>query len=87
VPRQPAQPQAGYQQPPILSQQSEAAAAAAFRELSESLLTRAVGGRPLEELTTDLMRGMLKQWLDDNLPSLVERLVRDEIQRVARRGR
>jgi cell pole-organizing protein PopZ len=29
---------------------------------------------------------MLKQWLDENLPSLVERLVREEIERVARRG-
>jgi cell pole-organizing protein PopZ len=30
---------------------------------------------------------MLKQWLDDNLPVLVERLVRAEIERVARGGR
>jgi cell pole-organizing protein PopZ len=28
---------------------------------------------------------MLKQWLDDNLPKLVERLVREEIERVVRR--
>ena len=30
---------------------------------------------------------MLKQWLDDNLPKLVERLVREEIERVVRRPR
>jgi cell pole-organizing protein PopZ len=30
---------------------------------------------------------MLKQWLDQNLPGLVERLVAEEIERVARRGR
>jgi len=30
---------------------------------------------------------MLKQWLDEHLPSMVERLVREEIERVARRGR
>jgi cell pole-organizing protein PopZ len=29
---------------------------------------------------------MLKQWLDENLPEMVERLVREEIARVARRG-
>ena len=27
---------------------------------------------------------LLQEWLDDNLPTLVERLVREEIERVAR---
>jgi len=31
-----------------------------------------------------MLRPMLKQWLDDNLPGIVERLVRQEIERVAR---
>ena len=35
----------------------------------------------------EMLRPMLKSWLDDNLPSLVERLVRAEIQRVARGAR
>jgi hypothetical protein len=34
-----------------------------------------------------LLRPLLKSWLDDNLPNLVERLVRQEIERVARPGR
>jgi cell pole-organizing protein PopZ len=34
-----------------------------------------------------MLRPMLKQWLDDNLPAVVERLVRAEIERVARGGR
>lgn len=38
----------------------------------------------LERMMRDLLRPMLKDWLDDNLPSLVERLVRAEIERVAR---
>ncbi|MGI3903806.1 MAG: PopZ family protein [Janthinobacterium lividum] len=38
----------------------------------------------LERVMRDLLRPMLKTWLDDNLPSLVERLVRSEIERVAR---
>ena len=41
----------------------------------------------IENLTREMLRPMLKNWLDDNLPSLVERLVRAEIQRVARGGR
>jgi uncharacterized protein len=35
-------------------------------------------------MVRDMLRPMVKTWLDDNLPTLVERLVREEIQRVAR---
>jgi uncharacterized protein len=34
-----------------------------------------------------MLRGLIKQWLDANLPTLVEELVREEIERVARKGR
>lgn len=40
--------------------------------------------RSLDEVAEDLLRPMLQEWLDDNLPTLVERLVREEIERVAR---
>jgi cell pole-organizing protein PopZ len=33
-----------------------------------------------------MLRPMLKEWLDDHLPDVVERLVRAEIERVARGG-
>lgn len=38
----------------------------------------------LEDLAGEMMRPLLQEWLDDNLPTLVERLVREEIERVAR---
>ena len=41
----------------------------------------------LDRVLHDLMRPLLKTWLDENLPTLVERLVRTEIERVARGGR
>ena len=72
---------------PLMSAQAEAAAETAFRQLSDTLLSRATGERSIEEMTKDLLRGMIKQWLDANLPALVEDLVREEIERVARRGR
>lgn len=72
---------------PLLSRQSEAQTESAFQQLSDALLARATGDRSLEEMTRDMLRGMLKQWLDANLPSIVEDMVREEIQRVARRGR
>ena len=82
----------GYYEPPaaaprMLSNHAEAATQAAFRHLSETLFSQGMGGRSLEAVTQELLRGMLKQWLDDNLPPLVERLVREEISRVARNGR
>jgi hypothetical protein len=41
-------------------------------------------GRTLESLVRELLRPMLKTWLDDHLPPIVERLVREEIQRMSR---
>src|SRR5262249_29847723 len=41
-------------------------------------------GRSLESLVRELLRPILKHWLDDHLPAMVERLVREEIQRMAR---
>jgi hypothetical protein len=38
----------------------------------------------VERMTREMLRPMLKVWLDDNLPTVVERLVRAEIERVAR---
>ncbi|MDX2103355.1 MAG: DUF2497 domain-containing protein [Alphaproteobacteria bacterium] len=41
----------------------------------------------LEDLVKDALRPVLKEWLDQNLPPIVEELVRQEIQRVAQHGR
>lgn len=40
--------------------------------------------RSFDEIAEEMLRPMLQEWLDDNLPTLVERLVREEIERVAR---
>ncbi len=53
--------------------------------LAETLAMRALGERPIGDSAHELLRGMLKQWLDENLPKIVERLVREEIERVVRR--
>ena len=42
--------------------------------------------RTLEDLVKEIMRPMIKEWLDSNLPPLVERLVGREIDRLARRA-
>ncbi len=43
------------------------------------------GARTLEEMVMELMRPMLKEWLDKNLPSTVDRLVQKEIERISRK--
>jgi cell pole-organizing protein PopZ len=70
---------------PFASVETEAAVAASFQALSTTVALQSTA--MIESLTRDMLRPMLKSWLDDNLPSIVERLVRAEIQRVARGGR
>jgi uncharacterized protein len=70
----------------VMSAGTSEAAAQSFQRLAETVMQRALGERPVEEVTRELLRGMLRQWLDENLPQLVERIVREEIERVARRG-
>jgi cell pole-organizing protein PopZ len=77
LPRQ-APPTAGG----LLSPRANAAVAASFDELARVLEDRGV--RQIDRAVEDLLRPMLKRWLEDNLPSLVERLVREEIERVSR---
>lgn len=74
-------------QPPILSGAPAQAVQSAFNRLAETVLARAIGEQSIEEMTQELLKAMLKQWLDENLPDMVERLVREEIERVARTGR
>ena len=66
----------------LLSAATTAAVGAAFDTLARTAQVR--GGRTVEELVSELLRPMLKTWLDENLPGMVERLVRAEIERVSR---
>lgn len=43
------------------------------------------GGRTLEDMVLELMKPMLKAWLDENLPATVDRLVQKEVERIARK--
>ncbi len=69
----------------LLSDQASSAVTSAFGQLANTVLSS--NARTLEDLVKDMLKPMLKTWLDDNLPLMVERLVRAEIERVARGGR
>jgi len=70
---------------PLTSALTESSVASSFAALFTSRLLP--DEKAVAEMTRDLLRPMLKAWLDDNLPMMVERLVRAEIERVARGGR
>jgi uncharacterized protein len=67
---------------PIISQATAAAVDSAFNALAHTVLVQ--NAKTLEDLVKEMLRPMLQHWLDNNLPTLVERLVRAEIERVAR---
>jgi cell pole-organizing protein PopZ len=67
----------------LISDETGSAVAAAFQTLSAARPAMP-GPEVMEAMARELLRPMLKEWLDDNLPTIVERLVRAEIERVAR---
>jgi hypothetical protein len=69
-------------QQPILAQSTVSAVESAFNTLAHTVLSN--NARTLEDLVKEMLRPMLKSWLDDNLPGLVERIVKAEIERVSR---
>lgn len=79
---QPFAPEAETDHKALVSAETREQVARSFGELAE-----AIDGsqrRSLDEMAEEMLRPMLQEWLDDNLPTLVERLVREEIERVAR---
>jgi uncharacterized protein len=75
-------PEANETPPAIISEKAGRQVAAAFEELSEAFA--ASRQRSFDEMAEEMLRPMLREWMDNNLPVLVERLVREEIERVAR---
>jgi uncharacterized protein len=67
---------------PLLSPEAGQTVTSAFEALSVNLAAR--GAEIAQGMAREMLRPMLKAWLDENLPGIVERLVRAEIERVAR---
>ncbi|MET0336482.1 MAG: DUF2497 domain-containing protein [Caulobacter sp.] len=67
----------------LVGDQAAAAAASAFTSLSAAI-TMPKEGRTLEDVVREMLRPMLKSWLDDNLPRIVEAQVAQEVERIAR---
>jgi hypothetical protein len=75
----------------LLAPETEAAATTSVGNLMRRLATERTlhvhrGGPTIEDIVREELRPLLKQWLDANLPDLVERLVQTEIERVVHRS-
>ncbi|SFK22946.1 hypothetical protein SAMN05444581_10478 [Methylocapsa palsarum] len=68
----------------LVSPRAEASVAAAFNALAASRFAK--NADAIAALTTEALRPLIKAWLDENLPPLVERLVAAEIERITREG-
>lgn len=68
--------------PAIISEQAGKQVSAAFGELNDAYAARS--RKSFDEIAAEMMKPMLQDWLDNNLPTLVEKLVREEIERIAR---
>ncbi len=72
---------------PATAQASTAALARLTRAVApEERPVAPTSGRTIEELVIELLRPQLKEWLDQNLAPLVERVVEQEIKKLARRA-
>lgn len=68
----------------LMSSNTSTSVSASFQALAQTMMLQ--NSDMIESSIRGMLKPMLKQWLDDNLPPLVERLVRAEIERVARGG-
>lgn len=69
---------------PAMTSVSSLSALAAAVDTHRRAVDPSIGPRTIEDLVKEVMRPMIKEWLDDNLPGLVERMVGREIERLTR---
>jgi cell pole-organizing protein PopZ len=67
----------------LVSPLTATAAASAFGQLSAAIAMPR-NGVTLEDVVRDLLRPLLKDWLDANLPEIVQAAVAEEVERIAR---
>ncbi len=79
---QAAEMQEGEQRGQLISREVNNAVHAAFSALEQTVLTN--NSRTLEDVVREMLQPILTVWLEDNLPGMVERLVRLEIEQISR---
>ena len=73
----------------ILSSGTQAAAMDSIAKLTKNMpinKSRSYDGVTLEDIVREMLHPMLREWMDDNLPPMVERIVQKELEKLARRA-
>ncbi|MCJ8155911.1 DUF2497 domain-containing protein [Sphingomonas sp. LaA6.9] len=70
----------------LVSENAALASREKLASLSALIVKPEAGDNTLEGLVREMLRPMLKEWLDSNLPELVERVVAKEVARIIDRG-
>jgi cell pole-organizing protein PopZ len=71
---------------PLVSRPQASSVASSFDALERTVMMPP-GGRSLEDVVREMLRPLLKAWLDENLPAIVEAQVAAEVERIARQRR
>lgn len=77
----------------ILSEVARSAALSGFSKLAHNVPMdrgttphHSTGGATLEDIVRDMLNPMLRVWLDENLPTIIEKLVQKELEKLSRRA-
>jgi hypothetical protein len=82
-----AEPAPIMKEEPLVEQRTADAAFSAFNHLASNVMIATEEGVTLEDLVRSMLKPMLKDWLDRHLAQIVDEKVKDEVERLARRGR
>lgn len=71
----------------IFTQNASSAALEGFSTLAQNIALSRVEGITLEDIVKELLKPMLRSWIDENLPPIIERLVQEELSKIAGKAR
>ncbi|HEY8963913.1 MAG TPA: DUF2497 domain-containing protein [Alphaproteobacteria bacterium] len=70
----------------IISEAAKSASLDSMTKLAQNIAISRGNGGTLEDIVRDMLKPMLRQWLDTNLPPMIERMVELELERIAKKA-
>lgn len=71
----------------IFTENASTAALEGFSTLAQNIALSRVEGVTLEDIVKELLKPMLRSWIDENLPPIIENLVQEELSKIAGKAR
>ena len=70
----------------VLSNSAQEVASSAFSQLAKKAAVDRTGLISIEDIVREEMRPILRTWVDDHLPKMLERLLQEELDKIAKRA-